>query len=91
MKTPPLKELMIVLIHPSKPIPAVEHLYRKSDFFEKRKSEHLGPSEIVWVRHGFSDEVRLLLAPKNCEGRDAQTKIIAVQYLKDFFPRLSYT
>jgi hypothetical protein len=54
------------------------------EYFEKRNSKRLGIPEVIFVKHGFFDETRLLLSKQNADGRDAQTKIIAVQYAHEF-------
>lgn len=54
------------------------------EYKSKRESGRLNLPRVVFMKAGFFDELRSSLATKNSKGRDAQVKIIAVQYLHEF-------
>lgn len=54
------------------------------EYKSKRESGRLNAPQLYFMKHGFFDRLRLDLAITNGKGRDAQVKVLAVQYLNEF-------
>lgn len=54
------------------------------EYKTKRSSMRLQDPKLLFMKPGFFDHLRRHLAVQNSQGRDAQIKVIAVQYLHEF-------